>query len=242
MSFAGESRRRLLRALSGVLIVAGTLVIVDVAVTLVWQEPLTAWSSSRAQGALRDELVQLNAAAMTSDEARALESITAEPTRIAYRARSLRQRAREGAAVGRLRIARIGLSAVVVQGTAAASLRSGPGIYDSTPFPGTGATTAIAGHRTTYGAPFRHIDALRRGDAIVLEMPYGRFAYAVSATRIVDPADVSVLDRDGRVGLVLTACHPLFSAAKRIVVFARPTAATFQLPSRRLKRLPNTGR
>ena len=98
---------------------------------------------------------------------------------------------------------------VLVGGTDAASLRKGPGIYDDVPFPGASGTTAIAGHRTTYRAPFRHIDKLLRGDVIVVEMPYGRFTYAVQKTRIVPPNRLSVLRRVVCDRLVLSACHPL---------------------------------
>ena len=80
---------------------------------------------------------------------------------------------------------------------------------------------AIAGHRTTYGAPFRRIDQLERGDRIELRMPYGRFVYRVERTRIVPPTETSVTARVAYDRLVLSACHPLYSAAKRIIVFAR---------------------
>ena len=76
---------------------------------------------------------------------------------------------------------------IVVQGTEAGDLRKGPGHYPSTAFPGEGSTVAIAGHRTTYGAPFRHVDELERGDRIIMRMPYGRLTYRVERTRIVDP-------------------------------------------------------
>jgi sortase A len=109
----------------------------------------------------------------------------------------------------------------VVRGTDPADLREGPGLIAGSPLPGQGGTTAIAGHRTTYGAPFRSLDALRRGDAIALRLPYGTFRYAVESWRIVQPGDLSVLRRVGHDRLVLSACHPLFSAARRIVVFAR---------------------
>ncbi len=82
-------------------------------------------------------------------------------------------------------------------------------------------TTAIAGHRTTWLAPFRHIDALRPGQPIVLEMPYARFTYRVIGSRVVLPTDVSVLDPVGYSRLVLSACTPLFSASHRLIVFAR---------------------
>jgi sortase A len=82
-------------------------------------------------------------------------------------------------------------------------------------------TVGIAGHRTTYGAPFRHVDRLRRGDKVEVDMPYGRFTYEVQRTRIVPPTAIWVTDRVSYDRLVLSACHPLYSAAKRIVVFAR---------------------
>jgi len=79
----------------------------------------------------------------------------------------------------------------------------------------------IAGHRTTYGAPFRRIDETERGDEIVVEMPYARFVYRFERSRIVDPSQVDVVRDVERDRLVLTACHPLYSAAERYVVFAR---------------------
>jgi sortase A len=85
----------------------------------------------------------------------------------------------------------------------------------------------IAGHRTTYLAPFRTVDKLKRGDEIVLDMPYGRFSYAVEKTKLVDPTETSVVDRvPGAERLVLSACHPLYSASQRIIVFARLKTAT----------------
>jgi sortase A len=96
-------------------------------------------------------------------------------------------------------------------------------------------TTAIAGHRTTYLAPFRHIDELRQGEPIVLEMPYARFTYRVVDSRVVLPTDVSVLDPVGYSRLVLSACTPLFSATHRLIVFARLTS-TVPLGAARLPR------
>jgi sortase A len=140
---------------------------------------------------------------------------------MAFLARSLKRTAGRGDAVGRIEIPRIGASYVVVKGTDAGSLRKGPGVYDQTGLPGAPGTVAIAGHRTTYRAPFRRVDDLRQGDRISVEMPYGRFVYAVELTRIVPPTEVSVIRRTSYDRLVLSACHPLYSAAKRIVVFAR---------------------
>jgi sortase A len=115
----------------------------------------------------------------------------------------------------------IGVDSVVVAGTGAASLRRGPGHYPGTPLPGARGTVAIAGHRTTYGAPFRRLDKLDTGDRIEVSMPYGRFVYAVERQRIVPPTAIWVTQRVSYDRLVLSACHPLYSAAKRIVVFAR---------------------
>ena len=114
-----------------------------------------------------------------------------------------------------------GLDVVVVQGTDVASLQKGPGHYPETPFPGQDGTVGIAGHRTTYLAPFRHIDSVEEGDRIFLEMPYAKFTYEVQKTEIVDPSDVQVVRAVGYERLVLSACHPLYSAEQRYIVFAR---------------------
>jgi sortase A len=88
--------------------------------------------------------------------------------------------------------------------------------------PGQGGTVAIAGHRTTYLAPFRTIDKLRPGQPIVLDMPYARLTYTVERTQVVPPTALWITRRvPGRERLVLSACHPLYSASHRIVAFAR---------------------
>jgi sortase A len=204
-----------------VLIIAGALMLGDAGLTVAWQEPVSALYARLVQGGLSDDLRRLELARPSGVDLAALRSLEGQRTRMAFLARTLRRSAKRGAAVGRIRIPRIGVSIVVVNGTDATSLRKGPGIYDEAPFPGAPGTVAIAGHRTTYLAPFRHVDRLRAGDDIVLEMPYGRFAYRVERTRIVDPSEVSVVKRVSFDRLVLSACHPLYSAAKRIIVFAR---------------------
>jgi sortase A len=204
-----------------VLIIAGALMLGDAGLTVAWQEPVSALYAQIVQGRLSDDLRRLERARPAGADLAALRSLEGQRTRMAFLARALRRTAKRGAAVGRIRIDRIGVSTVVVDGTDATSLRKGPGIYDEAPFPGAPGTVAIAGHRTTYLAPFRHVDRLRKGDDIVLEMPYGRFVYRVQRTRIVDPSEVSVVRRVSYDRLVLSACHPLYSAAKRIVVFAR---------------------
>jgi sortase A len=204
------------RALGTALVVAGLLVLCDAAATLAWQEPLSALRAGRAQHHLAAQLHALELAAPRHG---------ADAAHLASDARALAQSRRDGQAVAELRIARIGLRAVVVRGTAPSDLREGPGLIAGTTLPGQHGTTAIAGHRTTYGAPFRHVDELRHGDRIVIEMPYATITYRVERLRIVDPSATWVVDRRSFNRLVLTACHPLYSAAKRIVVFAREESA-----------------
>jgi sortase A len=213
--------RRLLRALSTVMIVAGSLLVADAVLAVTWQEPLSYLYTQRQQDELASDLATLERAAPPPLERKALRSLESPDRRLAFSARALARRADAESPVGRLIIPRAGVDDVVVEGTDAASLRRGPGHYPRTPLPGARGTVAIAGHRTTYGAPFRHLDRLRRGDRITIEMPYGRFTYAVERTRIVPPTALWVTQRVSYDRLVLTACHPLYSAAKRIVAFAR---------------------
>jgi sortase A len=213
--------RRALRALSTVLIVAGALVLADAGLTLVWQEPLSSLWTAHKQHVLRGELRAMGRAAPSPVDQRALDRLSTNTARIAYLAEKLRRRTDHGQAVGRIQIPRIGSDFVVVKGSDPADLRRGPGLYDGSPFPGSHGTVAVAGHRTTYLAPFRHVDDLSPGDRIVVDMPYARFTYRIDGTRIVKPDAVSVIRRVRYDQLVLTACEPLFSAAKRIVVFAR---------------------
>ena len=141
-----------------------------------------------------------------------------------------------GFAVGVITIPKISLQKYVVQGTNDDDLQKGPGHYDGTPMPGQSGNVAIAGHRTTYGAPFYNLDKLGPGDQIVLDTPaHGHFVYSVISERVVDPTDVSVVQpqppgvtatgpHPGYL-LTLTTCTPRFSAAQRLVVFAQLASA-----------------
>jgi sortase A len=188
--------RAVLRFVASVLIVSGVLLIGDAAATLIWQEPVSALVAERQQSKLEDALAD-------------------PPPRV------LKRKPLPGDAIGRLDIAAIGVKEYVVEGTDTENLRKGPGHYPHTPLPGERGTSAIAGHRTTYGAPFRDINKLRRRNVITMALPYGRYVYRVERTKIVDDADFSVLRKVRHDRLVLTACHPLYSAAQRVVVFAR---------------------
>lgn len=220
------SARRRLRALSVVVIAAGALLLADGLATLLWQEPLSALYARVQQGRLDDRLAALERDAADPRERTVLARLPDPARRLAFAARAAARRAQDGDAVGRMRIPAIGLDRVIVEGTGTADLRTGPGHYPGTPLPGVRGTVAVAGHRTTYGAPFRHLDRLAPGDPIEVRMPYGTFAYRVERTRIVEPSDTWVTRRVGHDRLVLTACHPLYSAAQRIVVFARLTTAS----------------
>lgn len=127
----------------------------------------------------------------------------------------------EGRAFAVIRAPRLGLTAVVVQGTSTADLRKGPGHYRITGVPGAGRVVAIAGHRTTYGAWFRHIDELRKGDPIELDFHGVAYVYRVTGSRVVAANDWSIIRYHGYEKLVLTACHPLYSASHRWATFAR---------------------
>jgi sortase A len=220
-----------MRGVSTVLIAAGLLMLLDAGLTVAWQEPVTALLAKLRQNQLSDDLHALERARPTAVEQRALDRLATDRQRVAFLARALRRRLHPGDAAGRIRIRKIHASYVIVKGTDPGSLRRGPGIYDRTPFPGAPGTTAIAGHRTTYLAPFRHIDRLRAGDDVEVDMPYATFHYRVQRRQIVTPDSTWVIRRAGYQRLILSACHPLYSAAKRIVVFARLASVQQRLES-----------
>jgi sortase A len=213
------------RTLSWLLIAVGALALLDAAVTLVWQEPFSALYARIQQDRLSGALRRVERAQPTPAERRQL-ALLAQRQRVAFLARHLQRHAPPGSPVGSIHIPSLGVDFVVVKGTGVSELQKGPGIFPETRFPGVSAlaTTAIAGHRTTWLAPFRHIDALRRGNRILLDMPYAHFTYTVTGQRVVAPTDVAAaIDPAGYPRLVLSACTPLFSAAKRLLVYARLT-------------------
>ena len=216
--------RRLIRDISSVLIISGLLLVIDAGVTLIWQEPVTAVVAMIKQGQINKRYLSFRTTPLTPVERHALVSLKTLEQRMSFLARREARQVGPGDAIGRIMISKIAASYDVVQGTDDASLQKGPGHYPSTALPGLGQTIAIAGHRTTYLAPFRHIDALKRGDRIVLQMPYGRFTYAVQWHLIVAPTALWITHNVGYERLVLSACNPLYSAAQRIVVFARLSA------------------
>ena len=200
---------------------SGVLLLLDAGLTLAWQEPVSAFMASREQAALQDELNGLDKQVEADKKSLApLESLVDPKARIEQLARLQRRRDDPGDPVGRLMMPSLGRSYVVVEGTDLGDLRKGPGHYPKTPLPGEGGTVGVAGHRTTYGAPFRTIDKLKRGDTLEMDMPYGRFVYRVDKTQIVKPNALWVTNKRKRETLMLSACHPLYSAARRIIVFS----------------------
>jgi sortase A len=212
---------RALRILSVALITAGIVVLADAAVTLLWQEPVSAAYGSLKQGQASDDLEELEAEFPTEEDLAAISGITGDAERARILADRFADRIEEGDAIGRIEIDRIGLDMVFLQGTDTSTLQFGPGHYLKTSLPGQPGTAAIAGHRTTYLAPFNKINEIEDGDEIRLEMPYAGFTYEVTKHEVVDPSDVEILDPVGYEQLVLTACHPLYSASQRWVVFAK---------------------
>jgi sortase A len=213
--------RRLVRDFSLVLMIAGALLLADAAVTLLWQEPLTAVVAVIKRDGVDKRFLSYRGAPLSELELRGLGALKSEQQRIAYLARQERKEVKTGQAIGILQMPRLGATYTVVQGTDDSSLQRGPGHYPQTPFPGLRDTVAIAGHRTTYLAPFRNINQLRAGDRIVLTMRYAQFTYKVQYNRIVQPTAWWVTHNVGYERLVLSACNPLYSAAQRIVTFAR---------------------
>ena len=213
------SGRQALRILSSILIASGALLIAYSGMIVVWQDPFSALYNRFQQDKLNGQLADLSKP--TAKEQKLLDSLPSGDARLAFQARALKRKVKRGQAVGRIEAKRIRLDKIFVEGTDGASLRDGPGHYPANPYPGAPGTVAIAGHRTTWGAPFRHVDKFRKRDRIVVTMPYGRFTYEVERTQIVAPDAVEVTRRVSYDRLVLTACHPLYSAAQRIVVFAR---------------------
>ncbi|MEM1335725.1 MAG: sortase, partial [Actinomycetota bacterium] len=135
----------------------------------------------------------------------------------------------DGDAIARIEIPRIGVSDIVVAGIDIGDLKRGPGHFPDTPLPGQLGNAAIAGHRTTYGAPFFRVDELDPGDEIRVTTLNGVFVYRVTGQRIVAPSEYQVVATTdpSRATLTLVSCHPRYTAQQRIIISAEldPTAS-----------------
>jgi sortase A len=219
------------RKLGLALLILGVGVLGWVGVTLRWGDPVTSLYTAHEQRVLAGQLEREQRLWQTSPvRARAL---VAAPLPAATSAQIIKKRAmvfgrrvHDGAPLGRIVIPRIGLNMIVVEGTSESDLAKGPGHYNAasgvaTALPGAGGVVAIAGHRTTFLHPFRYVDKLRSGDNVYLEMPYATLRYRIYFQKIVVSTDWSILNRRPYEKLVLSACHPLYSATHRIITFAR---------------------
>lgn len=218
---------RALAALGRLLIVAGAVVLLFVAYQL-WG---TGFREAASQRALRSEFEQQVSAATpappprpTADGADGADGkgpvADGDPeARDALEPDPVPPPA-PGEPVGILRIPKLGLDKVVVEGTDVASLRKGPGHQPGTAPLGGPGNAVIGGHRTTYGAPFYRLDELQPGDAIAVQLPSGEVRYIVTGSQVVEPTDVWILDPTPDDRLTLFTCTPRFSAAQRLVVTA----------------------
>lgn len=213
--------RLLLRTLGLLLALGGALLLVWALLVWRWQDPITLLVNERHQARLASAYEERLAEARAHARSRPRPA-PRSPRELARAAAAYRRTLATGDPVGRLVVPRLGLRAIVVLGTDAASLQKGPGLHPGTGLPGQGRLIYVAGHRTTYGAPFSDIDALRPGDPIVLELPYGTFRYRVTGHRIVPATELSVLRSRGREELALQACWPRFFASHRYLAYARP--------------------
>ena len=207
------------------LLVIGIGVLAWAATVYLWKDPFTTAYTAYEQRRLASNLDS------AFDEWRPAADPVSEPGNpppsrddVSREARRFRLASDDGDAIARLKVPRLDLSIVVVNGTSTSDLRRGPGRHEDSFMPGEGELVYVAGHRTTYGAPFSAVDELEPGDMITVELPYGTVEYRVTRHRIVDDNDLSVLESQGREELVLQACHPRFFASQRYLVYARPVS------------------
>ena len=215
--------RRLTRWLGTILIVAGVLSLFWAFLIWRWQDPFTAMYTAYQQRELRSQYQhQLEDFHPPPAPPRAGRDLASYELSIAQAAKRYRRSLHEGDAIGRIIVPRLGLKMVFVNGTDTHTLEKGPGRQLSTFMPGEGKLIYIAGHRTTYLAPFSAIDKLRPGDSVTLEVPYGTFEYRITGHRIVPANDLAVLESHGREVVALQACHPRFFASERYIAYAKP--------------------
>jgi sortase A len=215
--------RRLLRWLGTAMILAGIALLAWSFVVWRWEDPFTSLYTRYEQRGLASSYARLEAEYHPPPAAPvSTTSLAASRREVARAARRFRAQAKPGAAIARLEVPRLGLDMVVVDGTDGDTLRKGPARDRRTFMPGQGELVYVAGHRTTYGAPFADIDELRRGDPVSLRLPYATIVYEVTGHVIVPATDLARLKSQGREQLALQACHPRFFASHRYIVYARP--------------------
>jgi sortase A len=240
--------RRLSRIAGTILVVAGLGMLAWVLVVWRWQDPFTAlythWKQHQLSQAYERRFSEYEPAQLRRNEV----SISARTKVIAREARLYRIQSGRGQAIGRIRVPRLDVNMILVNGTDHNSLTKGPGRDRRTYMPGEGQLIYIAGHRTTYLAPFAHIERLRSGDAVTLAVPYATFRYRVFKHRIVGAHEMSVLRSHGVEVVELQACHPRFFATQRYIAYARLVrveprgGAAFEPPATALAAAPLAAR
>jgi sortase A len=227
---------RALASMGRFLIVSGVAILLFVAFQL--------WGTGLEQSGHQDELgrsftkqvLGKDAAPAADDSEQAEDAVIADLSAVDPTTAPATPPTAEGEPVGVIEIPKIGVRQFIVEGVSKPDLRKGPGHYSGTPLPGQAGNAAIAGHRTTYGAPFNRIDELVPGDVIYVYTPQGKFRYEVMAPRpgsgiesgpgwfSVKPTQTEVIAPTMDNRITLTACHPKRSARERIVVQAKLAA------------------
>ena len=220
--------RRAARTAGLLLIVGGIALLAWGIAVWQWEDPFTSAYTAYEQRKLDDNYAEAAAAydAPASRPASRPVPVAALRRDVAAAARTYRRVLERGEALGRLRIPRLDLDMVVVQGTDEESLKKGPGHYPYSFLPGERRLVYVAGHRTTYGAPFSRIDRLRKGDRVTIELPYATVEYRVTGHRIVAATATEVLRPGRKEVLALQACHPRFFASHRWIAYAAPVKIT----------------
>ena len=210
------------------LLVIGIGVLAWAATVYLWKDPFTTAYTAYEQRRLASNLDSAFESWEPAPEPKPVSRPAPTPRPrhddVSREAKRFRLESEDGDAIARLKVPRLDLSVVVVNGTTTSDLRRGPGRHEDSFLPGEGELVYVAGHRTTYGAPFSDINELEPGDTITVDLPYGTVGYRVTRHRIVDDNDLSVLESRGREELVLQACHPRFFASQRYLVYARPVS------------------
>ena len=218
------ARMRRFARISGIaLATLGALALVWALVVWRWQDPFTGLYTRWEQHELAQQLQH----ELTTDPGPKFaerDSLAEEARAIELAAARFRHTATVGQAIGRIIIPRLSLNMVLVNGTDEGSLRRGPGRDLRSYMPGQRRLVYIAGHRTTFLAPFSRIDEIQPGDRIRLEMPYGTFVYRAFRHVIVPADDLAVLRSPRHELLALQACHPRFFATHRYIVYAHLVA------------------
>lgn len=216
-----EARRQRGRTLGTLLVVAGLAVLVWAFVVWRFEDPVTglygAYRQHQLASKYEDHLRRLpplpRPGAIPVGQRRA---------ELAAQARRYRLALAHGDPVGRIVIPRLHLEAIMVNGSDTESLRRGPGRDERAFVPGEGELVYVAAHRTTYSAPFSHIERLRRGDVVVIEVPYATFRYRISSHEVVSKYALGRLRSRGAEQLTLQASHPRFFSSHRYLAHALP--------------------